>query len=87
MHSYWEKCVNNMMEHILADSSLKAYVMEGPPENKGFMWEQNENINKLAVLTESDGHSGASFACCMRACQERLIEKFKINLKLGKTSR
>ena len=71
-NSYWEKCVNNMMMHIMADSSLKAYVIKGPPADKGFMWDRNDHINKLAELTDKDGHSGASFACCMRECQKRL---------------
>lgn len=71
-NSYWEKCVNNMMTHIMADSSLKAYVIKGPPADKGFMWDRNDHINKLAELTDKDGHSGASFACCMRECQKRL---------------
>ena len=71
-NSYWEKCVNNMMTHIKADNSLKKYVLTGPPEDKGFMWDRNEQINKLVLLTYKDGHSGASFACCMRECQKRL---------------
>lgn len=71
-NSHWENCVNNMMSHIQKDDSLKEYVIKGPPSDKGFMWDRNEHINKLARLTDNDGHSGASFACCMRECQKRL---------------
>ena len=71
-NSHWENCVNNMMLHIQKDESLKEYVIKGPPSDKGFMCDRNEHINKLVRLTDSDGHSGASFACCMRECQKRL---------------
>ena len=71
-NSYWEKCVNNMMDHIMADPSMKEYVKRGPPPGKGFMWDTNHHLNKLSILTDKDGHSGASFACCLRACQLKL---------------
>ena len=81
-NSYWEKCVNNMIAHIIADSSLKEYVINGSPPDKGFMWDRNEKIDKLAALTDSDRHSGASFAFCIRECQKRLnLWKFQKKVK------
>ena len=70
--THWDRCIANMMCHINNDTELLEYVKRGPPEETGFMWDSSPLIHKLAALTDSDGHSGASFACCLRACQTKL---------------
>lgn len=42
---------------------LAAY---SPPADKGFMFAACPELNAIAVATDAMGHSGASFALCMR---------------------
>ena len=70
--THWDRCIANMMSHINNNTELLEYVIHGPPEETGFMWDNSPLIAELANLTDSDGHSGASFACCLRACQSKL---------------
>ncbi len=37
-----------------------------PEEGKGFMFSNSPEITAIGQATEADGHSGASFAVCMR---------------------
>jgi len=68
----WMQSINNMMNHINADNNLREYVINGPDDNEGFMWDDNEYIKRLSTLVDSDGHSGCSFAICLRSCQALL---------------
>ena len=73
--TYMDRCINNMMAHIRADNNIMDYVIKGPNGDQGFMWDKSPHLDKLSNLTDADGHSGASFACCVRACQARLRQE------------
>jgi len=39
---------------------------ESPPKDTGYMFWNHDNMQKLIERLDEDGHSGASFAVCMR---------------------
>ena len=70
--------VNNMVSKIKNDSELYNWFMNFEPENnKGYMWTNHPNINKISELVYSDGHSGASFAICLRKSKKILMNEIK----------
>ena len=66
-----ERCINNMMKVITSDESFKDYVRNFDG-NQGFMWDKDPRKYAIGDAVDSDGHSGASFAICLRECQRRL---------------
>ena len=76
MYIYWNKCLDNMYNQIkenkLVDEFLKVDI-----ENKGFMFNDQLVVRKINMLTEMDGHSGASFSCCCHTVYYLLLEEIK----------
>lgn len=62
-----EPQVRNMM-NVIHELNLESFVRDFDNKN-GFMWTDDNRINKIGNLVLSDGHSGCSFACCLRNCQ------------------
>ena len=69
--NYMEKCISNMMNVIQTDFNLIEYVTYFNGEN-GFLWDNDLRKQQISNAVEDDGHSGASFALCLRECQRRL---------------
>ena len=70
--------VNNMVSKIKNDTELYNWFINFEPENnKGYMWTNHPNINKISELVYSDGHSGASFAICLRKSKKILMNEIK----------
>lgn len=65
-----EKCVMNMLNAIRT-LGLHDFVRDFDHE-EGFMWSNDQRIYDIGEKVMSDGHSGASFACCLRQCQQLL---------------
>lgn len=65
-----EKCVMNMLNAIRT-LGLDDFVRDFDGE-QGFMWSNDKRIYDIGDKVMSDGHSGASFACCLRQCQQLL---------------
>ena len=65
-----EKCVMNMLNAIRT-LGLDDFVRDFDGE-QGFMWSNDKRIYDIGDKVVSDGHSGASFACCLRQCQQLL---------------
>lgn len=65
-----EKCVKNMLSAIRT-LGLHDFVRDFDHE-EGFMWSNDKRIYDIGDKVISDGHSGASFACCLRQCQQLL---------------
>ena len=42
---------------------------ENPPDNKGYMYWDHENVNAITQGLDNNNHSGASFSMCMRQMQ------------------
>ena len=68
-----ERAVNNMIQVISSDIDLYTwFVNYNPPDSTGFMFDSHPNVIRISQLVDSDGHSGASFAICMRMAKKRL---------------
>jgi hypothetical protein len=48
---------------------LNWFKNESPPENEGYQFWDDENINKISDGLENNNHSGATFGFCMRQIQ------------------
>ena len=68
LHRY----VANMLKVIMKDDKLKAFVIS---HEEPFMFDKSKMLTDLDIALSSDGHSGASFACCLRQCQALLIQE------------
>ena len=68
----FNQCVQNMLNFIKTDNELVHFVKNFNDNETGFMFCRNPIINAISDAVDSDGHSGASFACCLRNCQNIL---------------
>ena len=70
----WDEHTKNMVINALnaiKKYNLEEFVRDFYGEN-GFMFSNDERINKIGNELLDDGHSGCSFACTMRNCQHIL---------------
>tara|TARA_B100001287_G_scaffold257506_1_gene243199 strand:+ start:737 stop:1045 length:309 start_codon:yes stop_codon:yes gene_type:complete len=71
MSDMWNNAVNEMIQAINSDINIKNFFINFEPNrDTGYVWSQNNNYLHYARIldnkTSSTGHSGASFACCLR---------------------
>ena len=70
---YMEQCVKNMVRILKTDRDLlQWFINYNPSKETGYVFCNHPNYERLSALTDSDGHSGASFAICCRIAKERL---------------
>tara|TARA_B100001094_G_C18044781_1_gene726833 strand:+ start:663 stop:974 length:312 start_codon:yes stop_codon:yes gene_type:complete len=67
----WNNAVNQMIDAINSDNNIRDYLLQfEPDEQTGYAWSQDPQYKRYALIldqkTNSTGHSGASFACCLR---------------------
>ena len=67
----WNNAVNQMIDAINSDNNIRDYLIKFiPDDNTGYAWTQDARYKQyshiLDIKTNSTGHSGASFACCLR---------------------
>lgn len=67
----WNNAVNQMIDAINSDNNIRDYLLQfTPDEQTGYIWSQDSQYKLYARIldrkTNSTGHSGASFACCLR---------------------
>jgi len=77
MSDPWEKAVSQMISAINTDNNMRDYFIRFEPDpNTGYAWYQDPQYkyytSVLDTLTNSTGHSGASFACCLREAINRI---------------
>ena len=73
---HFEMCVNNMKNAIKNNPDIHQWILSFKPEkDKGFMWTQHKYINNISNTVSDDGHSGCSFALCLRNAQRELVEE------------
>ena len=73
MDSHFQKCINNMVNFIKNNPHIHEWIVSfEPEEEKGFMWSEHEYINEISKGVEQDGHSGCSFALCLRSAKKQL---------------
>ena len=58
------------------DKSLLQWVIDYEPTN-GYMFNDNPQLKIISDLVDEDGHSGGSFAICMRKAREQLTNMFR----------
>ena len=70
----FENSVKNMVDKIMNynDKSLMRWVIDYEPTN-GYMFNDNPQLTIIDNLVSEDGHSGASFAMCLRRARQELI--------------
>ena len=74
MEQMLENSTKNMVDKIINhnDKSLMQWVIDYEPTN-GYMFNNNTQLRIISDLVEEDGHSGASFAICLRNAREKII--------------
>ena len=83
------KSVMNMLNGI-ESLGLVGFVQQFD-DDSGFMWSNDNRVYDIGNSVLNDGHSGASFACCLRKCQYLLknpnvLEEFKANYQNNKNT-
>ena len=78
MKQMMENSIKNMVDKIrnYNDKSLMRWVIDYEPTN-GYMFNDNPQLKIISDLVDEDGHSGASFAICMRKAREQLTNMFR----------
>ena len=66
-----EQCVSNALAFIKKDSKMVDYI-KNFNDPRGFASTQHPMIDLIDNAVIADGHSGASFAICLRMCQRNL---------------
>ena len=70
--SYQQEQVDNMLSYIKSQEGLSEFVANFDDNKNGFMWSHDKRVNQIGNAVIKDGHSGASFALCLRRCQSIL---------------
>lgn len=70
MSDHWTQAVSNMKIAIKKNNYYDFLLNFTPDDDTGYAWTQNEEFKQISKFlereTNSDGHSGASFAVCLR---------------------
>lgn len=81
IEDYFQKCLENMYYLIrvnkLTEQFLNIDINSATFIKTGFMFNNEPVIKKIENLTDSDGHSGASFGCCCLNVYHRLMTERK----------
>lgn len=77
MSDPWENAVNQIISAINTDNNMRDYFIRFEPDpNTGYAWYQEPQYkyytSVLDTLTNSTGHSGVSFALCLREAINRI---------------
>ena len=70
-NTIWNNAIDQMVEAINSDNNIKDFFMKFEPDSdRGYAWSQDPQYKYYERIldhkTNSTGHSGASFACCLR---------------------
>ena len=73
----WNNAVKEMISAIKSDNNMRDYFMDFiPNESTGYAWTQDPQYKKYSAILElktiKTGHSGASFACCVREAVDHI---------------
>ena len=90
MSEHWTQAVINMKNALQKNNDYLQFMINfSPDEDTGYAWSQNQDFKRISDFleneTNSDGHSGASFAICLRtSIQEIKNEMTSISLLFEK---
>jgi hypothetical protein len=70
-NTMWNNALKEMISAIKSDNNIYDFFIEyEPDDDTGYAWTQDKNYKYFSDIlekkTNSTGHSGASFACCVR---------------------
>ena len=68
--------VQNMLAFIKTKPELVKFVRDFDEPN-GFLFSRSPYVNEIDYGVDQDGHSGASLAYCLRACQHILRKQYE----------
>jgi hypothetical protein len=74
----WSKFLDQSVQHMLQflneNPNIKEFVKNFNDNERGFMFSNHPYIYVIgsSPLVDQDGHTGATFACCLRECQQIL---------------
>ena len=74
MDSYFDTCIEHMTLVVKEKDLCEWLKTFEPDKDKGFMFTNHPNIDIISQAVANDGHSGASFALCVRAVKKDLLE-------------
>ena len=85
MSDHWTQAVINMKNALKKNNSYLQFMINfSPDENTGYVWSQNEEFRKISDFIENetytDGHSGASFAICLRTSIQEIKNEMNNNI-------
>ena len=66
--------VENALRYIRSKPELVSFVRDFDSEG-GFSYSSDPRLKDIDYAVDSDGHSNATFAWCMRACQRILLSE------------
>ena len=86
MSDHWTQAVIHMKAALKKNNNYLDYMLEfSPDDDVGYVWTQDEEYKKISRFldneTNSDGHSGASFACCLRASIDQLRDEMRDEMR------
>ena len=65
-NSMWRRALENAYKQTTELDMWDFFKHANPPEDRGYMFWNESKLDKLRDVLDSDGHSGASMALCMR---------------------
>jgi len=65
----FRNCMNNMFNAVIK-LKLIDWIIHFNPGDGGYCFSTNENVNKIDNEVNKDGHSGATFAYCLRIIED-----------------
>ena len=65
--------IKNILTFLQTDPELESFVKNYENNETGFLFSKDPRLEIIMDAVEADGHTGASFACTLRACQSILL--------------
>ena len=65
--------IKNILTFLQSQPEIESFVKHYENNETGFMFSQDSRLKLIMDAVDNDGHTGASFACTLRACQSILL--------------
>ncbi len=65
--------IKNILTFLHSHPTIESFVKNFENNETGFMFSDDPQLKLIMDAVEEDGHTGASFACTLRACQSILL--------------
>ena len=86
MSDHWTQAVINMKNALQKNNDYLQFMINfSPDEDTGYAWSQNQDFKRISDFLENetytDGHSGASFAICLRTSIQEIKNEMNNNIE------